>query len=85
MKTSKLSFIAVIILAIIAGFASYSYLSSAKTVIYLFADDYSAGTPIEPEMLMPTQIDTSVVYSGIKKLSLLFGTSFHLRCSGRFI
>ena len=67
MKTSKLSFIAVIILAIIAGFASYSYLSSAKTVIYLFADDYSAGTPIEPEMLMPTQIDTSVVYEAASR------------------
>jgi|LSQX01.2.fsa_nt_gb Flp pilus assembly protein CpaB len=75
MKTSKLSFIAVIILAIIAGFASYSYLSSAKTVIYLFADDYSAGTPIEPEMLMPTQIDTSVVYEAASRGEALYVTS----------
>jgi len=62
MKTSRLSFIIVIILALVVGFLTYSYLSTAKTVIFLFADDYPAGTPIEPEMLIPVQVDSKVVY-----------------------
>lgn len=75
MKTSKLSFIIIIVLALVAGFLAYSYLSSAKTVIYLFADDYSAGTLIEPDMLVPTQIDTSVVYEAAAWGDAMYVTS----------
>ncbi len=75
MKTSKISFIVIIVLALIAGFLSYSYLSSAKTVIYLFNDDYPAGTTIEPEILVPTQIDTSVVYEAATRGDAIYITS----------
>jgi len=75
MKTSKLSYIVIIILAIVAGFLSYSYLSSAKTVIYLFNDDYPAGSPILPEMLVPTQIDTSVVYEAATRGDAVYVTA----------
>lgn len=61
MKSSKLSYIVIILLALVVGVLSYSYLASSKTVIFLFNDDYSAGKAITPEMLTPTQINSSIV------------------------
>lgn len=75
MKSSKLSFVIIIILALVVGFLAYNYLSSAKTVIYLFTDDYAAGTVIEPEMLTPTQIDTSVLYEAASYGDAVYVTS----------
>lgn len=61
MKSSKLSLIIIVILAIVVGVLSYSYLSSSKTDIYLFDGNYSAGTPITQDILTVTQIDTDLV------------------------
>jgi Flp pilus assembly protein CpaB len=61
MKSSKLSYIIIVILAALVSFGTWSYLSQAKTTIYLFKDNYSAGTKITPDILVEQQIETKIV------------------------
>jgi Flp pilus assembly protein CpaB len=63
MKNSKLnvSFLIVVVLGLLAALMTYSFLSTAKTVIYVFKDDYPAGTKITEDKLVPQQIDSSIV------------------------
>lgn len=61
MKASKLSFIAIILLAAIVGYGAWTYLSGAKTTIYYFNDNYPAGAKIYEDMVTPLQVDSSMV------------------------
>lgn len=61
MKSSKLSYVIIIVLALIVAFLSYSYLSTTKTTIFIFNDDYPAGHVIVEDMLTPIQVDANMV------------------------
>ncbi len=66
---SKNRFIIIILVAAIffacaGGAATYMYLTPQKTTIYVFNDNYDAGTAINDEMLTTMQCDSSVVVAG---------------------
>ena len=67
MKSSKLSFIIIIVLALVVGLLSFSYLSSSKTIVYTFNDNYVAGTPITKSILTETEMDTDLVVNAYTK------------------
>lgn len=53
-----------VILAIAAAVGTYMYLVPQKTTIYVFNDNYKAGTVITNDILTPTQVDSKVVFAG---------------------
>ena len=60
--------VVVIVIAIIAMFAAgvstFMFLSPTKTKVYSFNDDYSAGTTVTSNMLIPMEIDARVTIAG---------------------
>lgn len=67
MKSSRLSFVIIIVLALVVGVLSYSYLSSAKTTIYLFNDNYSAGTEVDASLFVASEIDTNLILEAMAR------------------
>jgi Flp pilus assembly protein CpaB len=65
MKTKKISLIIIIVLAILVGIGVYSALNSKRVEIYLFKDDYKAGTLITEDMFVTQQVDKSIVEDAI--------------------
>lgn len=65
-KNKKIMIILVVavILAIAAAVGTYMYLVPQKTTIYVFNDNYKAGTVITNDILTPTQVDSKVVFAG---------------------
>lgn len=56
--------IATVLAAILVASALYAYLSPKKTSVYVFNDNYRAGTVITDEMLVPVIIDSKVAVAG---------------------
>lgn len=53
-----------LICALTAGFLIYNYLTPRKITIYVFRDNYDAGTTITSSMLVSMQIDGSLIVAG---------------------
>ena len=56
-----------IIVAAVGGFATYKYLTPQKTNIYVFKQNYDAGTKLTEDMLIVVQADTNIYVAGAKK------------------
>ena len=65
-KNSKILIILLlaIVMAVLAGFAVVSYLSPRRATVYVFKSAYSIGTQITADMLLPVQVDSSVLVAG---------------------
>lgn len=50
-----------IVLACIAGFGVYQILSPTRTTVYVFNNDYEAGTQISKSMLNAIQVDSNLI------------------------
>lgn len=61
MKKSNMSFLIILMLGVLVAFMTYSFLSTAKTTIYVFKDNYPAGTKITENILVPQEIDSRIV------------------------
>lgn len=69
-------FIAFIICSVLSGYFIFQYLSPQRTTIYVFNNDYEAGTQITEGMLTPMQVDSNIVLNGLKSdVSLRFVTN----------
>ena len=53
-----------IITALLAGFATYNYLTPKKTTIYMFNSNYSAGDVVGMDKLQTVTADASIMASG---------------------
>lgn len=58
-----------IIMAVLASMGIVSYLSPRRATIYVFKSAYAIGTQITSDMLIPVQVDSSIVTAG-KKLNV---------------
>lgn len=56
------------ILCVLAGFGVYQMLSPTRTTIYVFNNDYAAGTQISKSMLSPVEVDSNIII-GSQKVS----------------
>ena len=65
-KNSKILIILLlaIVMAVLAGFAVVSYLSPRRATAYVFKSAYSIGTQITADMLLPVQVDSSILVAG---------------------
>lgn len=55
-----------IICAVVSGFSIYTYCNTSKGFIYVFNDDYKAGTKISKEMFSSIKVDKKIVVDGQK-------------------
>ena len=53
-----------LVIAVIGGIALYMYLVPQKTTVYVFNDNYQAGTALTEKMLTPVQADSKIVVAG---------------------
>lgn len=53
-----------VVLAIVAGYATYHYLSPQKTTTYVFNSNYSAGDTVSMSMLIPVVVDADIMTGG---------------------
>lgn len=67
-KNSKIIIVLVLalILAALAGFGIVSYLTPHRATVYVFNASYPIGTQITSSMLIPIQVDSSIVVAGRK-------------------
>ena len=67
-KNYKIILILVIavIMAVLASLGIISYLSPKRATIYVFKSSYAIGTQITSDMLIPVQVDSSIVVAGRK-------------------
>lgn len=65
-KNKKIMLILLIalVLAVAAGVSIYFYLVPQKTTIYVFNDNYRAGTVVSGDILTPMQVDSKIVFAG---------------------
>lgn len=65
-KNKKIVIILILALlvSILGGTALYMYLVPQKTTVYLFRDNYKAGTKLKANMLTPVQTDSKIIVSG---------------------
>lgn len=65
-KNKKIIIILIIavLLALLTGYAVVSFLSPHRTTIYVFKTAYRIGTAITSDMLVPVQVDSSMVVAG---------------------
>lgn len=68
-----------VIAAITACILIYSFLSPARTTVYMFNNAYEAGTKISGNMLTPMQVDSNMIVAGNKT-----DTSTHFVTSDNF-
>lgn len=57
----RILLILIVVFGGVIAYFSYSFLKSSKTEIYLFAQDYEAGTTITKEMLTTLTVDATLV------------------------
>lgn len=55
-----------ILMALLAGFAVVSFLSPHRTTIYVFKSAYPIGTQITADMLVPVQVDSTMLNAAKK-------------------
>ncbi len=55
-----------IVMAVLASVGIVSFLSPRRATIYVFKSAYSIGTQITSDMLIPVQVDSSIVIAGRK-------------------
>lgn len=60
-SSSLLILVIAVVLAAGVGYLAYTFLNAEKETIYLFADDYPAGTQISESMLVPTEVNKSMI------------------------
>lgn len=67
-KNKKISIVLIvtIVLAILSGVGVYNLVIPDRETIYVFNDDYKAGTKITSSMFTPVQVDASIVNAGKK-------------------
>ena len=53
--------LAAVVMAILAGMAVVSFLSPHRTTIYVFKSAYQIGTQVTSDMLLPVQVDSSML------------------------
>ncbi len=58
--------IVAVIMAVLASLGIVSYLSPKRATIYIFKNAYSIGTQITSDMLIPVQVDSSIISAGKK-------------------
>ena len=65
-KNKKIIIILIIavLLALLTGYAVVSFLSPHRTTIYVFKTAYRIGTAITSDVLVPVQVDSSMVVAG---------------------
>lgn len=65
-KNGKILLILIIAIATAAlgGFSLYTYLTPQKTTVYVFKDNYEAGTNVTEEMLTPVSCDSNILVAG---------------------
>ena len=63
-KKMILILVAAMVIAVIAGVALYMYLMPQKTTVYVFNDNYEAGTAITEEMITPVKADSKITVAG---------------------
>lgn len=56
--------IAAIIVAVLAGFLTYRYLTPQKTTIYMFNSNYSAGDVVDMTKLQTVTVDATIMAGG---------------------
>lgn len=58
--------IVALLFATLAGFGVYKILTPQRTIIYVFNNDYAAGTQVTASMLTPVEVDSNVVVASAK-------------------
>ena len=53
-----------VVMAVLAGFAVVSFLSPRRATVYVFKSAYSIGTQLTSDMLVPIQVDSSIIVAG---------------------
>lgn len=53
-----------LIFAALAGYSIYTYLTPMKATIYVYNNDYEAGTTITSDMFTPILVDSKIVENG---------------------
>lgn len=62
-KSALITIVIILVLAIVAAYAGYTYLTTQKVEIYLFKDNYEAGTKLSTSMFTVIQTDVNIVKS----------------------
>lgn len=67
-KNKKILIVLIVALlfATLAGFGVYKILTPQRTIIYVFNNDYAAGTQVTASMLTPVEVDSNVVVASTK-------------------
>lgn len=67
-RNSKILIIlsAAVVFAVAASFCIYQFLAPQRSTVYIFKDDYEAGTTLTADMLTPLQVDSNMVAAGAK-------------------
>ena len=67
-KNSKILMVLVValIFTIAAGICTYQILSPQRTTIYVFTDNYKAGTKLTMNMFTPIQVDSKIIVAGAR-------------------
>ena len=60
------AFIISLLLAVATIFVVYKYVTPERITIFVFKDNYKAGTQVTKDMLVPVQIDSNVLSNGLK-------------------
>lgn len=63
-KKIMLVLLLAILVAVLGGAAAYMYLVPQKTTVYVFKDNYKAGTKLTSSMLTAVQTDSKIVVAG---------------------
>lgn len=53
-----------LVFCVTAGVLLYRYLTPMQTTIYVFRDNYKAGTIVSNDILVPTQVDSKIAVAG---------------------
>jgi len=67
-KNSKILMVLAIALVftIAAGITTFRILAPQRTTIYVFNQNFTAGTPLTPDMFTPIQVDSNIVVAGAR-------------------
>jgi len=60
-KTAKITLLIIGVIAIVVAFGMHSFLTAARTTIFLFAGNYPAGTEITQDILIADEIETRII------------------------
>jgi Flp pilus assembly protein CpaB len=65
-KNRKIIFVlvAAVLFAFLAAFAAYKLLTPSRTTVFVFEKEYTAGTQVTRSMLVPLQVDSTILTGG---------------------